>query len=364
MKAVYVTFITVSILLGISYTSQVYASEQQSSIFPGNNEKHLREAAIYRFELDNDVIFDSDNQYSNGWSFQVHTPVADNWHSMEGPADFLKEIGAWIPSLNAEDLKYRMSLSIGQIMQTPDDLTESDLITDDVPYAGVLTVKSSWIAYNDNEFRGFEIVLGVVGRPSLAEQSQNFFHKLIGANTAEGWDNQLKNEPVLNLNYMRKNKFYKIGHSAGFSFDAVINGDIELGNLVTAAGASIETRFGSNMPRGFAYRPDPVGRYMTYSATLAPPNQNQSSIYGTFTIGGTYFVHNLLRDGNVSSDGTHSVEPEDLVGIATFGLNYERQSWGLHFDITVTTDTIDTDQVAGNPDTGNNFGVIMFEWRI
>lgn len=364
MKAVFITFITVSFLLGIFHTSQVFANEQQDDIFPGNNERHLNEAAIYRLELDNDVVFDSDNQFSNGWSFQVHTPVADKWHSVDGPEEYLKDFGAWLPSLSAVDLKYRMSFSIGQIIQTPDDLTETDLITDDVPYAGVITVKSTWIAYNDNEFRGFEIVFGVLGRPSFAEQSQNAFHNLIDVNIAEGWDNQLKTEPVINFNYMRKKKFYKAGRPEGFSFDAVINGDVELGTLLTAAGASIETRFGSNMPLGFAYRADPVGRYLTYNATLAPPNPNESSIYATLIVGGTYFAHNLLLDGNVFRDVVHSVEKEDLVGITTLGLHYGRQSWAFHMDFVFTTDTIDATKVTGNPDTSNKFGVLTFEWRI
>lgn len=364
MKVVFITLITVSFLLGIIQTSQVFADEQQDEIFPGNNERHLSEAAIYRFELDNDILFSSDNQFTNGWSFQVHTPVADNWHNIEGPAEFLKEFGAWLPSLSAEDLKYRMSLSIGQIMQTPDDLTDPNLITDDVPYAGVMTIKSTWTAYNDIEFRGFEIVFGVLGRPSMAEQSQNFVHNLTDSIIAEGWDNQLKTEPVFNVNYMRKKKFYKAGRADGLSFDAVLNGDIQLGTLLTSAGASIELRFGSNMPRGFAYRADPVGRYLTYNATLAPANPKQSSIYGTLIVGGTYFAHNLLLDGNVFRDAVHSVEKEDLVGIATLGLHYERQSWAIHFDLFFTTDTIDTSKVTGNPDADNSFGAFTFEWRI
>jgi len=364
MKAKFITFTTVSFLLGIIQTSQVFANERQDEVFPGNSERHLSEAAIYRYEFDNDLFFDSDNQFTNGWSFQVHTPVADNWHSVDGPAEFLKDFGAWLPSLTAEDLKNRMSMSIGQIMQTPDDLANPNLITDDVPYAGVLTVKSSWTAYNDNDFRGFEMVLGVVGRPSLAEQAQNLVHNATDATIAEGWDNQLKTEPVFNVNYMRKKKFYKAGSPAGLSFDAVINGDIQLGALLTSAGASIETRFGSNMPRGFVYRADPVGRYLTYNATLAPPNPKQSSIYASLIVGGTYFAHNLLLDGNVFRDVVHSVEREDLVGVATLGLHYERQSWAFHMNWFFTTDTIDTSKVTGNPDTNNNFGALTFEWRI
>ena len=57
MKAVFITFIAVPFLLGIFHPSQVFANEQQDNVFPGNMERHLNEAAIYRLELDNDVIY-------------------------------------------------------------------------------------------------------------------------------------------------------------------------------------------------------------------------------------------------------------------------------------------------------------------
>ena len=365
MKTTVFSLITCSVMLAAFQAPAVFADEQKKEeIFPGNKERHLREAAKYRFEMDNDALFDSDDQFSNGWAFQIHTPVADNWNTVEGTVELLKKIGAWLPSLTAEGLKYRMSLSIGQIIHTPDDLENPNLITEDVPYAGVLTMKSSWIAYNDTDFRGFEFVLGVLGRPSMAEQGQNFIHKLIDVNAVEGWDNQLKTEPVINFNYMRKYKYYQAGNPAGFAFDATLNGDIQLGTLLTSAGVSLETRFGGNMPRGFAFRADPIGRLLTYDATLAPVKPDASSIYGTFTIGGTYFAHNLLLDGNVFRDVVHSVEKEELVGFASIGFHYERPSWGVHMDLNFTTDTINADKVVGSPDTNNNFSTVMFEWRI
>ena len=197
------------VCLIIASLSPALAKQQDEPFFPGNKERHLREAAKYRVEMNNDVLFDSDNQFSNGWSFQIHTPIADSWSAVEGPHENMKKIGAWLPTLSVDGHTYRMSLSIGQIIQTPDVITNPNLITDDVPYAGVLTVKTSWIAFNDVDFRGAELVIGVLGRPSMAEQSQNFVHNLIDSDIAQGWDNQLKTEPVINFNYMRKKKFFQ-----------------------------------------------------------------------------------------------------------------------------------------------------------
>lgn len=364
MNRTTVGLITACLCLVSAHMSTADAKESGDAFFPGNKDRHLREAAKYRFEINNDAIFDSDNQFSNGWSFQIHTPVADSWDAVEGPIDSMKRFLGWLPTMTADDHKYRYALSIGQIIQTPDDIENPNLITDDVPYAGVLTVRGSGIAFTDNDFRGTEFVIGVVGRPSVAEQTQNFVHNITSANIAQGWDNQLETEPVFNVNYMRKKKFYQKGDLARNSFDAAINGDAHLGTLYTAAGASVQTRFGSNMPRGFGYRSDPIGRFMTYDATLAPLRPKSRSIYGTFELGASFIAHNLLLDGNVFRDTPHSVEKEDVVAIATLGFHYERPSWGVHLDINFTTDTVDTSQVTGNPDTNNNFGTLMVEWRI
>ena len=361
-------FAATILFVAVTFGGVALADETDSEqLFPGNKQRHLREAGKHRFEFDNDVFFDSDNQFSNGWSFQVHTPVADSWLTIEGPSEYFKKLGAWLPSLTGDGLKYRMNLGIGQIIQTPDDLENPDPIANDVPYAGIMTIQSTWLAYNDNEFRGFEVAVGVVGRPSMAEQSQNLIHNLIGSEIAQGWDNQLKTEPVFNINYMRKKKFYQAGNPAKLSFDATISADIELGTMFTAAGAHLETRFGSNIPRGFAYQADAIGRLMAYDATLAPPIPNQSSIYCSFSIGTSIVAHNILLDGNVLRDTPNhaeNIEKEPVVGAAVLGIHYERPSWGAHLEFMVTTDVVDTSTVTASPDPDNSFITLMFEWRI
>lgn len=342
------------------------AEADDKSLFPGNDQRHLSEAGKYRLEIDNDVLVDSDNGFSNAWSFQIHTPVADSWDNVEGPAAHIKTFAAWLPSLTDDGLKYRASFSIGQIIQTPDDIENPDPIPNDVPYVGLLAAQLGLIAYNDREFRGFGFVLGVSGRPSMAEQTQNFFHNTTGtAETAQGWDNQLETEPLINMTYMRKLKFYQVGDRANFSFDTSISGDVELGNLVTAAGVRLETRFGKNMPGGFSYYSDPIGRTMTYDASLAPKKSKQAAIYGTFGLYASAIAHIITLDGTVFRDNpptVDTIEKEETVGNVNLGFHFERPSWGLHLSHTITTDAVK--QADATPDADNTFSTLMFEWRI
>jgi len=344
------------------------AGSDYKKLFPGNDQRHLSEAGKYRFEFDNDLFVDSDNGFSNGWAFQIHTPVAESWDKVEGPADYLKSIAKWLPSLTGDDLEYRVGFAVGQVIQTPDDLINPNPIPNDVPYVGLLTAQFGLIAYNDQKFRGFGLALGVIGRPSMAEQTQNLVHDISGnADIEQGWDNQLNTEPAINATYMRKRKFYRAGERANFSFDASISGDVALGNLYTGAGLTLETRFGSNMPGGFSYRADPIGRYLPYDAGLAPERPKASSIYGTIELNADAVAHNILLDGNVFRDNpphVGGVEKESTVGQLSLGFHYLRPSWGLHLVHTISTDAAKPETVTATPDADNTFTSIMFEWRI
>jgi len=319
------------------------------------------ESATWRFEFDNDVFFNKDNKISSGWSLQKHSAVAVSWEALEAVPGFVRYWGKAIPTLTEDGLVYRAGIAIGQVIQTPEELSRSDLIEDDVPYAGALTLQATWYAFNDDEFRGFEITVGVVGPPSLAEQSQRTVHKLIGVTDPKGWDHQLKTEPVINLNYMRKQKIWRRGNPAGLSFDTAVNGTVALGNLFTQASAELEVRFGHNMPRGFVYVPDPIGMSMHYMATLKPANPRAASLYASLVLRGSAFAHNIFLDGNTFRD-SHSVDKEPLVGMAVAGLHYERKSWGIHFSIMESSDDVDTSK-APAAEGRERLGSIDIEWR-
>ena len=104
------------------------------------------ERTTWRFEIDNDVLFDKDNQISSGWSLQKHSAVAKSWEDLEDLPKFIRQWGAALPTLTDEGLRYRAGIAVGQIIQTPDDDSRRDFNKDDVPYAGILTAQASWYA--------------------------------------------------------------------------------------------------------------------------------------------------------------------------------------------------------------------------
>ena len=312
----------------------------QSPSFPNAQQVADKEQATWRFEFDNDIFFKSDNNFSSGLSLQWHSAGASSWEALADVPKIVRHLGKRIPTLTGKGLVYRAGLAIGHVIQTPDDLTRRDLIKEDVPYAGVLTLQATWYAYNNDEFRGFEITAGIVGPLSLAGPAQKVVHKLLHCSVPQGWDNQLANEPLINLNYMRKVKIWHEGRPADISFDTAINGNVGLGNLFTQASAALELRLGHNMPGGFIYVPDPIGYSMHYQATLKPARPGVGSFYGSLVLRGTALAHTIFLDGNSFRD-SHRIDRKPLVGQIGAGLHYEIRHWGVHFYTLASSTVVD-----------------------
>lgn len=299
------------------------------------------ERATWRFEFDNDVFFGSDNGISSGLSLQYHSAAATDWEDLRGVLKIHRRLGRLLPFPKGRNMLCRAGLAIGQLMQTPDDPKRRDLIPEDVPYAGALTLRANWYTYNDEEFHGFEVIVGVAGPLSLAGANQRKIHRLIGSTIPKGWDNQLANEPLLNLIYMRKKKIWHEGRPAGISFDTAINGNVGLGNLFTHASAALEMRFGYNMSGGFIYIPDPIGFSMNHMAALKPARPGAGSFYGSLVLRGTAMAHTIFLDGNSFLE-SHRVDRDPLVGQIITGLHYEHRDWGVHFYALASSAVVDT----------------------
>ena len=110
---------------------------------------------------------------------------------------------------------------------------------------------------------------------------------------------ELKTEPVLNFNYMRKQKIWRKGNPAGWAADVSVDGHAGLGNLFTQASVALECRW------GFASTPDPIGLSMHYVAALQPENPQAGSLYATLSACGlsTILIHSVFLFNSVKTVG-------------------------------------------------------------
>jgi hypothetical protein len=320
----------------------------------------ILQPALLRFSFNNDIFFRKDNKISAGWALQMQSQARDDWQEIPLVPDFMTSWAASRTLLSAPSLYKRAGFSLGQIIQTPDDISRKSFNPDDVPYAGVLALQMSVYAYDDRVFHGAELLVGLVGPAALGEQTQNLVHRVLNNEIAQGWNNQLSTELLLNINIMHKLKILRWHDATDKGGDLALNVNAGIGNLFTQLSLSIEMRFGSNMPGGFVNAADPVGFSVNHKARIKPGNPARNSLYGSLVLRSTYLQRDLFLDGN-SFRNSASVDKQSLVSQLVVGVHYESSDWGLHFTLLKSSDDIDTSQLRSAH--GNEaIGTIEFEW--
>ena len=223
--------------------------------------RDFRDMYLFRFEFDNDSFIGSDDSFTAGWSFQLHSPFEDTWKH---------GFGNWIgrfPSLGDDGTGGRITrwaVGLGQIIITPTDIGIETPQPDDAPWAGILTAAMSWSAYDNQRMAALQFLGGCMGPCSGAESVQKFIHEDLGfGEPPQGWDNQLVNQALVNANYEYRYKVLKDRPEEyfdphKFAHDLSVGGLAAAGNLGTYAGAQVEYRFGWGLPMGFTKTPDPL----------------------------------------------------------------------------------------------------------
>lgn len=307
----------------------------------------------------NDDFLGNDNQFTNGISVTENSALASSLAATSGTLAFGKTLAKLILP-NRGDLHYRETWSVAQNLQTPDEDGLDEIILDDLPYVGMLGWTNTYAAFNNRELTAFQTLIGAVGEITLGEQAQTTAHKISGASDPEGWENQLDNEPLLNVYVMKKYKFHDRPR-----FDASVNFGAALGNFFTFGSTALEFRYGRR-PGGFAPVPVPMGHGIDVDARIS--RAGQTYLYSSLVVRGRGFLFAMPRDGNLlrrNNEWTEDnvIDPRDVIGELILGFHLERQSWGAHLNFAFSTDTVKNadDTAVANPK--NNYASLNFEWQ-
>ncbi|AWN16212.1 lipid A deacylase LpxR family protein [Salinisphaera sp. LB1] len=312
----------------------------------------------WTFSFQDDKLFLSDNQYTGGGGVSMHSAIASRLSQTHGTPAFGKSLARWVLPTGPQ-LGYRESWTLGQVQDTPTHLGTHRLITNDFPYMGLLGWGNTFIAFNDRNLYGAELMLGLVGPLAGGKQVQTAIHSIMST-PPHGWNNQLDNEPVINLYYTFQHKIWRAPH-----FDIASSLDAALGNYFTYGQTGLIARIGQ-LPPGFATLPDPLGRGVNYDATQTPTDRGY--FYATVAVRGTGVGRSMERQGNLIRNDNpwtqrNTLHMRPFVAQLIAGVNYVRPRWGVHFDMWMTTNTVDTDNLPPASDAHNNFGAVWFDYR-
>ncbi|MGP1252929.1 MAG: lipid A deacylase LpxR family protein [Kiloniellales bacterium] len=268
---------------------------------------------IVSLQVENDRIAGTDRNYTHGTRLSLLSPEVNGGCGGEDWRRPTETLQSWASAIPFPDPypNRRWNLAVGQSIFTPENTGAEDLIEDDRPYAAWLYVGFGVVAY-DEAYENYEAVnldLGVVGPLAQGEFVQNTFHNLIGVPEADGWDNQIENEPGFMLSYERKWRFRAPGEVLGMQIDMLPHVGGSLGNVMTHAGLGATFRIGAGLPsQDFGpprIRPSvPGSDFFTREKKI-----------GWYLFGGgegRAVMRNIFLDGNTFRD-SHSVDKNNFV---------------------------------------------------
>jgi len=210
-------------------------------------ESRLEGPWTFSVYFENDLFANTDNYYTNGTKFTWISPDLSRYREAGNLPDWAYRLVHHLPFIHHEGLQRNVAFSLGQNIYTPTDTQATHLIEDDRPYAAWLFFGVAFHNKTEHWLDTIEVSLGVVGPIALGEETQNFVHRSRDIPTAKGWDNQIHNEPALNLVWERKYRKLVAGNDGGFGFDLLGHFGASIGNVYTYANAGGGARFGYNL---------------------------------------------------------------------------------------------------------------------
>ena len=280
---------------------------------------------------ENDKYFaGTDEHYTNGLKLSALSTNLRSFHDDSIPAP-VRALSRMLGNRIPDDLPYKLGLSFGQNIYTPENTTTAAPIPTDRPYAAWLYLGVAFHIYHPPvEPAGmarldvFEITAGTVGPAALGREFQNGFHDLIDVEHANGWDNQIHNEPGLNLVYERKYRFSTEHARTGWGADFIPHAGFSLGNIFTYANAGFEVRAGYRLPADFGSN---LIRASGDSNSLRRPPFN---IFLFAATDGRAVARDITLDGNSFRDSP-SIDKEPFVADLYAGIGLGTRHWQLTY---------------------------------
>lgn len=227
----------------------------------------IGQAGDFLFQWDNDKIADTDRHYTNGMRIS-YVPTT--------PAYQLKNAASWLAenSFFGSPRDLREGWVIGQDMYTPEDVDATVPDPMDRPYAGWSYLGISVQNEIDQGLTSFnqqdtiEVDFGIVGPPSRAGETQNWFHRKINVSQSRGWNHQIGSEPGLLISRTLKLRIpvWQPFDINGPGFDIIPHATAQVGNIKVGASTGATLRFGENLLEDFG----PI--YGTFALPRARPD--------------------------------------------------------------------------------------------
>lgn len=266
----------------------------------------------------------SDRSYSNG------TGITFAWRP-----DFADVFADRVPDFGGDfgdSPSTAFGVQAAHLIFTPDNIELERPQPDDRPFAGYLFAGAYWQRAGERTLDHVQLDLGVVGPAAGGEELQESVHEIFpDSDDPAGWDNQINDEPTLQLTLRRKWRTARDSgrfQLAGMDLrgEGIAGAEVEVGNVLRQAEGSLLGRVGFNLPDDFG-----PGRIFEPRSFTGDP-QRGWSFYLFGRLSGRLVEHNIFLEGSDFRPDDHpAVTPEPFVGEAALGLDlaYRSNRWAF-----------------------------------
>lgn len=305
--------------------------------------------------IENDSFTGSDDAYSNGVGLTwTSRNVASLAH--DNPARAWARAWAFLPGVSGPRTERYVSMTLAQEIHTPDDITLESPPLDDRPYAGILYLDSVVYRQSPTMNDAWTLRLGVVGPASHADDTQTWFHDVIGADEPRGWDTQLPNEAIFNVGYTATFAGPSGAVSDRVSWRVTPMITAEAGTYATLVGAGAMFEFGYNMPEAAHAVSSLRGGLNAASVVGWREHERELSVVGNIGVAGYSVARFLPLDGTYFRE-SRSVEYDRTIGVVSAGGAVRYGDYALNFNLAFSESSIN-----GREDTVE-FGALTLSRR-
>jgi hypothetical protein len=288
-------------------------------------------SGILTLFVENDLFLGRDDNFTSAVGISWVSNRSDRYRRKH-IVNRMTRTFSFLPTVGSRRCRNFVGFTLGHEMYTPTDIEIRPAPADQQPYAGILFLDSAFYGMTDRSLHDLTLRLGLVGPASFAGETQRAIHRWIGSPIPQGWDDQLSNEPLLNVNYQWYRRLVRQTTPGKPHYDVTSRLGGALGNYFTGGIAGVVVRVGYRLPDNYGAASLRTGGASRFVG-LDPPPRRKWKGYAFLGLSGFAVGRFLPADGNTVRDSP-SVERDDFQANLASGfiIGYDRWlfSWTLN----------------------------------
>jgi len=261
-----------------------------------------------------------DRDYTAGIAFSVSGSRAQSgWLNIDFVRDWFFDKLPKPPNIDSTTKKH--SVQYGMVLFTPDDISATQPIVNDRPFASLIYISNTELTLNITHRIAYRssLTLGFLGL-NIAGEIQRVLHTITGSDSANGWHNQISagGEPTAMLTFsMQNNAFANNNHQLSSHLEANAG-------FSTDVNAGLNWRWGKLNTPWWSFNPSHY-EYIGSAPTAVKSISSKAEFYVFATINLKYRLYSSILQGQFG-DSKHrlsSDQIEHFLTSLTVGTTYE-----------------------------------------